>query len=200
MSGPSKRFPIFSRNLSCEGLRSCRSSRPRPRLRRPRRHQISGSSTSCVHRKTVRLRRRQLLPVLAPDRGSLRTEGPKLGRVQEVKQPLATSTAKKASTLSARAPEICETNEVLIGRQPRLGYPPHIQAALANAIETDRATGHKGPCPCARGDTVVWGRPIAGAAGSWFSYADKPTGYRMSRKVPTATNAVMPMENRALRR
>ena len=100
MSGPSKRFPLFSRNLSCEGLRSCRSSRPRPRLRRPRRHQTSGSSTSCIHRKTVRLGRRQLLPVLGPDRGSLRTEGPKLGRVQEVKQPLATSTAEKAGLWS----------------------------------------------------------------------------------------------------
>jgi hypothetical protein len=44
--------------------------------------------------------RRQLLPVLAPDRGSLGTEGPKLRRVQEVKQPLAASTAEKAGLWS----------------------------------------------------------------------------------------------------
>src|ERR1700751_4454005 len=68
MSGPSKRFLLLSRNSNCEGSRSYRSSLPRPRLRRPRRHPNSGSSLRGVHRKSVRVSR-QLLPLLGPEEG-----------------------------------------------------------------------------------------------------------------------------------
>src|ERR1700758_142291 len=79
MSGPSKRFLLLSRNSNCEGSRSYRSSLPRPRLRRPRRHPNSGSSLRGAHRKSVRVRR-QLLPLLGPEGG----------------RPLVASAAEKA--------------------------------------------------------------------------------------------------------
>ena len=98
MSGPSKRFPLFSRNLSCEGSRSFRLSLPRPRLRRPRRHPISGSFMRRVHPKSVRVRH-ELLPVLAP-----------------VKHIIGESTGK------------CEANEAFTDRPQRLGQRSHTPA------------------------------------------------------------------------